>query len=449
MTGASERVSGWESSSLYIGDLALDVTESDLYSVFNQFGNLNSVKVCRNWDTGMPLGYGFLNFGTYDSASRALTAYNFKEIKGKCIRLMYSTKRSALSMKESEAANVFVKGLKPEVEDKLLHQVFSKCGTVLSARVARNKLGKSLGYGYVSFTTFTSAQNCLQLLKGYVLLGQTITVEHFVDKKLRSEKPWSNVHIAGIPAEWDKFTLKRRFSIYGNIKSAVVMSTRTPGANFGFVDFEQHDSAVQAVEDNSLGYSSLAKKLSSISNRQQMNSWLDPIFYALLRVTPAMKKDKKHSLISSPAFSVPASPSMFPMGTTTCSRKQGHRRSVFELSPSSTLASNQLRGYSSADSLNMEIGSHVVPSSFGGNLGGINTYRIGENLEKSGLIKRWSDQSRFGFEADPDISLLGSEFSNLFMNEEKFKTSFGFLDADKEQKTRFMLQRKQTCSISI
>ncbi len=46
---------------LYVGDLASTITESILYKTFSKFGEISSIKVCRD-TSGKSLGYGYVNF---------------------------------------------------------------------------------------------------------------------------------------------------------------------------------------------------------------------------------------------------------------------------------------------------------------------------------------------------------------------------------------------------
>ena len=62
VANAPNNANQFVTTSSYVGDLDQNVNDSQLYDLFNQVGQVVSVRVCRDLTTRRSLGYGYVNF---------------------------------------------------------------------------------------------------------------------------------------------------------------------------------------------------------------------------------------------------------------------------------------------------------------------------------------------------------------------------------------------------
>ncbi|KAL5714001.1 poly(A) binding protein Pab2 [Ranunculus cassubicifolius] len=239
-------------TSLYVGDLEVNVTDSQLYDLFSQLGQVVSVRVCRDITTRRSLGYAYINYSNANDASRALEVLNFTPLNGKPIRIMYSHRDP--SIRKSGTGNIFIKNLDKALDHKSLHETFSSFGTILSFKIATDSSGQSKGYGFVQFDSEEAAQSAIDKLNGMNINDKPVFVGHFLRKQERetsSDKlTFTNVFVKNLSDSVTNDDLKTIFGEYGLIDSAVVMKHEGNGKSkcFGFVNFKNADDAARAVE---------------------------------------------------------------------------------------------------------------------------------------------------------------------------------------------------------
>ena len=242
------------SASLYVGDLIPDVTEAQLFEIFNAVGPVASVRVCRDAATRRSLGYAYVNFHRVEDAERALDTMNFKQIRNRQCRIMWSHRDP--SLRKSGIGNIFVKNLAPTIDNKTLYDTFSMFGNILSCKVAMNSKRESLGYGFVHYETEESSQNAINRVNGKVIAGQKVSVSRFLSKKERfpggnSNTVFTNVFLKNLPDNFTKEQLDRLCSKFGEITSSMIASKGEDGKvgrGFGVVNFKNPQEAQIAVE---------------------------------------------------------------------------------------------------------------------------------------------------------------------------------------------------------
>ncbi|KAE9603605.1 putative RNA recognition motif domain-containing protein [Lupinus albus] len=272
-----------EETPLYIWNIDKNVTDSQLSDLFNQVAQVVSVRISRDF-TGESLGSADVHFNNFEDATKALNELNGTPLNNKPIRIVYSTRHIN---RRGNADNIFVKNLNihrsifyelwlfnklidlcmcsvmllmvqnlGKVTDyKQLYDTFSTFGNILSCKIAKDDCGQSKGYGYVRFENEESAQNAIDNFNGKLINDRQVSVTHFLPREDRKSvdssdtSKFTNLYVKNLSDSLTEDELKIIFGEYGTITSALVMREVDGSSKcFGFVNFENPDSAAKAVE---------------------------------------------------------------------------------------------------------------------------------------------------------------------------------------------------------
>ena len=72
---------------IYVGNLSYDATEDDLRSAFGQYGEVTSVAVITDRETGRPRGFAFVEMSDDKAGDEAIQGLNLAEIAGRAINV--------------------------------------------------------------------------------------------------------------------------------------------------------------------------------------------------------------------------------------------------------------------------------------------------------------------------------------------------------------------------
>ncbi|NBX75923.1 MAG: RNA-binding protein [Proteobacteria bacterium] len=84
---------------------------------------------------------------------------------------------------------LYIGNLSYEITDDELHQVFSQCGQVLSAKVIKDRdTGRSKGFGFVEMPNDDEATHAVDRMNGFDLKGRALVVDiaREPEKRVRS-----------------------------------------------------------------------------------------------------------------------------------------------------------------------------------------------------------------------------------------------------------------------
>ncbi|KAJ7966652.1 Polyadenylate-binding protein [Quillaja saponaria] len=174
--------------SIFVGDLAADVTDSMLHETFaSKYPSVKATKVVFDANSGRSKGYGFVRFGDDNERSQAMNEMNGVYCSSRPMRIGAATPRKSSGYQQggyvsngmsgqgfepdadSTNTTIFVGGLDPNATDEDLRQPFSQYGEIVSVKIP---IGK--GCGFVQFANRNNAEEALQKLNGTVIGKQTV-----------------------------------------------------------------------------------------------------------------------------------------------------------------------------------------------------------------------------------------------------------------------------------
>jgi RNA recognition motif-containing protein len=72
---------------IYVGNLSYEVTEEDLRTAFEQFGQVESVTIITDKYSGRSKGFGFVEMPSKDEGQAAIEGLNSKDLKGRAMNV--------------------------------------------------------------------------------------------------------------------------------------------------------------------------------------------------------------------------------------------------------------------------------------------------------------------------------------------------------------------------
>ena len=72
---------------LYVGNMSFDSSEAELRKAFEAYGQVDSVTIIMDRDTGRPKGFGFVEMSNEAEAKKAIEGLNGKDFMGRTLNV--------------------------------------------------------------------------------------------------------------------------------------------------------------------------------------------------------------------------------------------------------------------------------------------------------------------------------------------------------------------------
>ncbi len=80
---------------IYVGNLDYGVTKDQLEELFSEAGQITDAVVITDRNTGRSKGFGFVEFGSEEAATKAVETFNGQEFQGRELKIDYAKPRES------------------------------------------------------------------------------------------------------------------------------------------------------------------------------------------------------------------------------------------------------------------------------------------------------------------------------------------------------------------
>ncbi|XP_060534378.1 sex-lethal homolog isoform X2 [Cylas formicarius] len=154
---------GIDKTKLIVNYIPQFATEEDLAQIFAPIGNVENIKIMRDYKTGYSYGFGFVKYFREEDAAKAINALNGFNFRNKRLKVSYS-RPPGTDMKDS---NLYITNLPKEITEEEVENLFKDYGEIVQRTVLKDKhTGLPRG---VAFVRGEEAQAAIANLDGKML----------------------------------------------------------------------------------------------------------------------------------------------------------------------------------------------------------------------------------------------------------------------------------------
>jgi polyadenylate-binding protein len=254
------------SSNVFVKNLPESMDNKGLYDLFSSYGNILSCKVVLD-QTMKSKRFGFVHFASDESADQAIAKLNGNTEYSESQPIYVARFQRRADRTSGRFTNLYVKDVPKTWDEKTFRKTFEAFGEVDSSLLPKGEQGSNKGFGYVNYKSHDDALRAIEEgRKIDVEDGKQLYVDRFQSrqerdnllhkrainlKRDRAEKCKNlNLYVKNLPDHVTSEKLYELFKKFGDISSAVVMTTpQKQSKGFGFVCFKTEEGARKALEE--------------------------------------------------------------------------------------------------------------------------------------------------------------------------------------------------------
>ncbi|KAF9946122.1 Protein phosphatase PP2A regulatory subunit B, partial [Modicella reniformis] len=149
----------------------------------------------------------------------------------------------------TSSASLYIGELDPSVNEAMLFELFNSVGPVASIRVCRDAVTRrSLGYAYINFHNVADGERALEALNYTLIKNRPCRIMWSQRDPALRKTGTGNIFIKNLDISIDNKALHDTFSAFGNILSCKVATEEGASKGYGFVHYETHEAAENAIK---------------------------------------------------------------------------------------------------------------------------------------------------------------------------------------------------------
>ncbi|CAE7482754.1 PAB8 [Symbiodinium pilosum] len=289
-------LSNGANSNLYVAGLPPSTSEDTLRQLFNNFGDVASVRTFFGKTPTAP-SYGFVKFRYDNQALAAIGAMNGREFNGHTMTVRLANNDTTGPHPRSAApppgpavggTNLYVSGLPPDMDENGMKELFRKFGNVVSVKLAREaRIYKQ--YGFVHYTSPDEAEAAINAMHNRIIdRDYQLTVKYANSSErawMRDQgmpppaavvavaqalaaaaaatsgpaqwspgagedaRPGFTLHVTGLPQGTSKEQLETFFAAFGQVSAKVLDDGMASGKAVALLRLSSRDEAERLIAE--------------------------------------------------------------------------------------------------------------------------------------------------------------------------------------------------------